>query len=158
MKRWTCLLGSALVLAGCAGSGTPAGVESAVAGGGNLLQMVNRLRASEGLPALMEDARLEQVALQHSRDQAQLKKTSHFGVDGGSYAYRLQQAGFSRTASESAAENVAYAPNPGGAQRALRAWGSSGNDRRHFLQPEHTHAGIAEVDGYWTVLMANPSL
>lgn len=152
------LFGLALVLAGCAGSGTTAQVEAAAAGGGSLLQMINRLRAGEGIPALVADARLDKAALAHSQDQAREKKTSHLGATGGSYQYRLQQGGLSRKASELAAENVAYSPNPGGAQRALRAWGASGNDRRRFLQPDHTHAGIAEVDGYWTVLMANPSL
>ncbi len=158
MMRKVGLLLLVSMLTACVGGGSVAKVEDAAAGGGSLLEMINRLRVSEGLQPVVPDALLTKLALDHSRDMARRGELTHYGADGTGYEQRLMAAGLSRTASLTAGENVAHSPDPGGAARAFRRWGESGMHRRNFLQREHDKIGIGEVDGYWTVILAQPSL
>lgn len=146
------------MVASCAGGGgSVATVEQAASGGGSLLQMINRLRASEGMSALATDPVLQVIALEHSRDMARNRKLSHTGSDGSRYETRLMAAGLSERASLLATENVAYSPGSGGADRVFRQLGESALHRRNFLQADHNKIGIADVGGYWTIVMANPA-
>jgi len=81
-----------------------------------LYALVNAARASERVPTLERDARLEALAEEHAQAMRRARKTAHDTGDG-DLNQRLERAGLEL----SAGENVAHAGSAALAQRALWA-------------------------------------
>ena len=99
-----------------------------------LYAMVNAARASEHLPRLARDARLEAFAQTHAEGMLRAHKTAHDTGDG-DLNQRLERAGLEL----SAGENVAHAGSAVHAQRAL--WASPSH-RGNLLFRDYDVVGI----------------
>ena len=115
-----------------------------------LYAMVDSLRASEAMPALKRDARLEEIARAHAQKMRDAKTVGHV-VGDGDPSQRLADANlFARRVGE----NVAHAESLVNAHRALYA---SPSHRENLLMREYGSAGFAvltDADGSaWVVEM-----
>jgi uncharacterized protein YkwD len=102
---------------------------------------VNATRARAGLPALVDDSRLDKIAVEHAMDMAE---NGYFG-----HASRTGQSPFDRMATAHipftyAGENVAEAPDEAMAYQGLLG---SPTHLRNILQSHFSRVGIAAVDG-----------
>lgn len=120
-----------------------------------LLEAHNKIRLSNGVPALRLSDRLTQVAQAHSSDQASRQKMSHTGSDGSSPFQRIAKAGYRYM---SAGENVAmgYKDVPS----VMKGWMSSPGHRENILR-RYSEVGFgraADSRGrfYWTAVFAIP--
>jgi hypothetical protein len=107
-----------------------------------LSAMVNAARASEGLPLLQRDTRLEALAQAHAEAMRRARRTAHDAGDG-DLNQRLEQVGLELAAGE----NVAHAGSAVLAQRAL--WASPSH-RENLLDPAFDLLGIGvapDADG-----------
>lgn len=145
----------ALGLSACSPSGgsnlSPSGPVSIDGPGG--LAPVNAYRARNGLAPLTIDARLMEVARQHSQRQAAANRMDH--NLGGALPARVLANGYNWA---SAAENL------GGGYRsydsAMQGWINSSGHRRNLLRPEVTQMGVAVARSpsgvpYWTQIFAS---
>jgi len=102
---------------------------------------VNATRARAGLPGLVEDSRLDKIAVEHAMDMAQ---NGYFG-----HASRSGQTPFDRMANAritytSAGENVAEAPDEPTAYQGLL---DSPPHLQNILRRQFSRVGIGAVDG-----------
>jgi uncharacterized protein YkwD len=107
-----------------------------------LYELVNAARASERLPSLERDERLEAVAGAHAEAMRHAHRTAHDAGDG-DLNQRLEQFGLELTAGE----NVAHAA---GARLAQRAIWASPSHRGNLLLPSFNLIGVgvaADPDG-----------
>lgn len=104
------------------------------------LQLVNQARAQAGLPPLVADPVLTQLARQKSRDMVVNNYFSHVSPTYGT-AYQMEVAAGIR-APVMGAENIAKARNASYAHAMFM--GSAGH-RANILNPRHTHVGIGVV-------------
>lgn len=119
-----------------AGSGpVPLTSEEAVA-----LQLVNQARVEAGLPPLIADPVLTDLARKKSHDMVVNKYFSHDSPTYGT-AYQMEVAAGIR-APVMGAENIAKARN---ARYAHAMFMSSQGHRTNILNPRHTHVGIGIV-------------
>jgi uncharacterized protein YkwD len=100
-----------------------------------LLQMTNQHRMLKGLPELVMDEKLTQIAREHSDGMAQQGFISH-ELPSGNLRSRMNKAGY---LIEIARENVASAPSIGVAQSALIG---SPDHRSNILADDVTRIGI----------------
>ncbi len=125
-----------------------------------MFERLNRDRAARGLPALMFDERLSEIARYHSKDMRDAGFFGHESPTTGSPQDRMDRAGY--LAAESR-ENVAQAPNASIAQDQLL---DSPGHYANIVATTVTHVGIGvvkdkgipgQVRGYYfTQLFANP--
>src|SRR5690606_5615224 len=85
-----------------------------------LTAMLNAARASEALPQLRRDPRLDAVAQAHARQMAKRGTLAHDAGDGDPEA-RLEAAGIDVGEGDVVGENVAHAGSAASAHRALWA-------------------------------------
>lgn len=118
-------------------AGEPAALaaEEAVA-----LQLVNEARAQAGLPPLVVDPVLTELARKKSQDMVVNNYFSHVSPTYGT-AYQMEVAAGIR-APVMGAENIAKARN---ARYAHAMFMSSQGHRANILNPRHTHVGIGIV-------------
>lgn len=119
-----------------------------------VFELVNAERSARGLAPLRVSPILNQVALDHSLNQAADGRIYHIDPDDGSKAgMRISRAGY---AWRTWGENV-VAGHPAIAA-AMRRWMSSPNHCRNILNPGFTEIGIGYVSAgrYWTHLFARP--
>lgn len=100
-----------------------------------LAAMVNGARASEGLPQLGRDARLDRVAQAHAEAMRDAHRLAHEGADG-SPADRVAQAGIVASA---VGENVAHAAD---AKQAHRTLWESPSHRSNLLETRFDALGV----------------
>lgn len=101
-----------------------------------LLAMTNLARSQAGLPPLVADARLTQVARQHSQEMFATGYFAHDSPSLGDPAARLRRAGIPYQA---AGENLAFAPT---AEDAFRGLMESPEHRANLLSPSFHRVGI----------------
>jgi uncharacterized protein YkwD len=101
---------------------------------------MNAARASEGLPALAQDAALDAIARAHSEAMIKARMVGH-DVGGGDPAARLSAAGYK---AKVAGENVVSSDTPENAHRAI--WASPSH-RGNLLMRDYAKAGVAVVRG-----------
>lgn len=112
-----------------------------------LLAMLNAARASEGLPALAIDPRLDQIAERHALSMQRSERLEH-DLGDGNPRWRLEAAGVSAA---TAGENLARAPS---LTRAHRVIWASPSHRANVLNPHFDKVGIGAVrsdSGDWWV-------
>lgn len=102
--------------------------------------MVNSEREKAGLPDLVLDTQLRDVARDHSQDMLALGYFSHYTPDGKSPFDRMTAAGISFTA---AGENLAFSANVTLAMQGLM---QSPGHRGNILSPNFGKIGIGVID------------
>jgi uncharacterized protein YkwD len=111
-----------------------------------LLPLINRFRATEGLPPLSANPALSGAALTHAFDMAANGFVSHTGTDGSSVGTRARSAGCNWS---SVAENIAVGqPDAAG---VVVSWTQSPNQRRNLVD-EFTDFGEARVGNHWVAV------
>jgi uncharacterized protein YkwD len=124
-----------------------------------LFALVNRDREAAGLPALVRDARLQEIARGHSREMARVGEVAHVLPKSGGTEDRVRAAEVS-PAPRTLAENVGRAFSTVEVEHAFMG---SPSHRANILNPDMTHVGIGVVLGqaeggvvplYFTQLLA----
>lgn len=105
-----------------------------------LLQLVNRHRASQALSAWQPDADLAAIATAHSQRMAARRQIGHDGFDA-----RFAQAG-----RRLCVENLAAGFDR--AEPLLAAWLASASHRDNLLAPQPRQVGLGQVAGYITLM------
>lgn len=106
-----------------------------------MLVLINRERESRGLPALVVDYKLTELARSYSKDMFGRGYFSHYTPEGLSPFDRMASANISYTF---AAENLALAPNTDLAMQGLM---QSKGHRDNILSPNFRKVGIGVIDG-----------
>jgi len=106
-----------------------------------MITLVNKERTDRGLPALVYDPVITEVARGKSRDMFDRRYFSHYDPDGKNAADRMQAARVSYTL---VGENLAYAPDLTSAHTGLM---NSEGHRANILEPEFGRIGIGVIDG-----------
>jgi uncharacterized protein YkwD len=126
---------------------TPSVTGSAAAGQATFC-LLNRERAKQGLPALRENALLGAAAVEHSRDMVTRRYFEHTSPDGRDVRDRLRAVGYSRGASASTGENIAYGFGEQSTPAAIvRIWMNSPSHRADILRAAFTEIGIGIAAG-----------
>jgi uncharacterized protein YkwD len=105
-----------------------------------MLALVNRERAEQGLPPLAPDPELTRVARAHSQDMLARSYFSHVTPEGGRLDARLRRADVRYLV---AGENLALAQTLAIAHRGLM---NSPGHRANILQPKYGRLGIGVLD------------
>jgi uncharacterized protein YkwD len=125
---------------------TPAPPIAAATTQAGLLPLINRFRATEGLPPLSANPALSGAALTHAFDMAANGFVSHTGTDGSSVGTRARSAGCNWS---SVAENIDVGqPDAAG---VVVSWTQSPSQRRTLLD-EFTDFGEARVGNVWVAV------
>ena len=106
-----------------------------------LLALMNRDRGTAGLPPLVWDERVAEVARAHSREMHATGVVAHVSPTTGSAADRVKAAGLKTAV---VLENIARAQSPGQAHLGLM---NSPGHRANILSGVATHVGIGVVIG-----------
>ena len=108
-----------------------------------LLAQLDRDRKAGGLPALVHDSRLAQIARQYSREMAETGEVAHYSRRTGSVIDRIQAAKISPPPTL-IAENVGSAQSAADAERGFMA---SPGHRDNILNRAITHVGVGVAIG-----------
>ena len=108
-----------------------------------LLEQLDRDRKVHGLPALVRDPRLAQIARHYSREMAETGEVAHYSRHTGSIIDRVAAAGISPAPTFNA-ENVSSALSPADAERGFMA---SPGHRDNILHRSLTHVGVGVAIG-----------
>ena len=117
-----------------------------------IVVLVNKERAKEGLPALTLDKKLSDVARVKSQDMHDKKYFSHTSPTYGSPFEMMTQFGI---AYKSAGENIAYGyATP---EKVMQGWMNSQGHKDNIMNKSFTKIGVGYVaDGnYWTQMFTN---
>ena len=104
-----------------------------------MLELLNQERTAIGLPPLVFDEALREVARAHSREMFERSYFSHTSPVTGSPADRARQAGIMPRV---IGENLAYAPNVRIAHEGLM---NSPGHRENILRPTYGRVGIGVI-------------
>jgi uncharacterized protein YkwD len=126
-------------------STAPRTIDSALAET-QLLDLLDRDRKAKGLPALVHDPRLAQIARRYSREMAESGEVAHYSSRTGSVVDRVAAAGIA-PAPTSIAENVGNALSAADAEHGFMA---SPGHRDNILNRTLTHVGIGAAVGHET--------
>ena len=112
-----------------------------------VVELTNKERANQGLPALAMDQPLMAAAREKSQDMKDHNYFSHTSPTFGSPFDRLKALGISY---KSAGENIAKGQTS--AAQVVEAWMNSEGHRANILNPEFTHIGVGYVKSgnIWT--------
>lgn len=115
-------------------------------------QALNDFRASEGLPALTQSDRLQQVAERHARDMAANGFFSHTGSDGSDVGQRAMETGYAYC---TIAENIAKGQRS--LDEVMAGWIGSPSHRRNMLLDRVTEFALARQTGnIWVMVLGRP--
>ncbi len=106
-----------------------------------MLQYLNQERRERGLPELVMDETLREVARAHSTDMFQKGYFAHVDPDGVTAFERMNEGGVTYFY---AGENLAFAPTVSTAHNGLMA---SPGHKENMLRPEFRRVGIGVVQG-----------
>ena len=142
----------ALLFGACAAR--PALADMTLADG--VVEEVNAVRASQGLPPLRPDDALTRAALAHAADQARAARMTHKGSDGTDVGQRLVRAGY-----DYARAKEAVAVGWGKPRNVTRGWWYSPDHRATLLHHPASEVGVGVARGadgraYWTLIVAEP--
>ncbi len=125
-----------------------------------MLQLVNELRAQEGLQPLQLNTSLNNAAFNHSKDMGDNNYFSHTGLNGSSFSDRARAEGYTGSPR---GENIAAGNAT--VEATFRQWVNSGGHLNNMLNAGHNEMGIghATVDGsrythYWTQIFGKGNL
>lgn len=112
-----------------------------------VVDLTNKERAKQGLPALKLDTKLSQVARTKSLDMKNKGYFSHMSPTYGSPFDMMKQFGISYT---SAGENIAKGQRT--PKEVVNAWMNSEGHRANILNKSYTHIGVGYVESgnIWT--------
>ena len=106
-----------------------------------LVALVNRERTKAGLPSLVEDQTMRDVARGKSRDMFERRYFSHYDPDGKNASDWMEEAGITFTL---VGENLAYAPDTTSAHEGLM---NSEGHKANILESRFHRIGIGVMDG-----------
>lgn len=102
-----------------------------------LISLINNIREKNNIPALTEDARLEDAASKHAAYMLQTGALSHTGRKESSFMKRILDEGYPAKA---AAENVAEgATKP---EDVVKLWMDSPPHKANILNPDYQNIGV----------------
>ncbi|PTY78770.1 hypothetical protein B5V89_08465 [Heyndrickxia sporothermodurans] len=112
-----------------------------------VVDLTNKERAKNGLPALKIDTELSKVARTKSNDMAKNKYFDHTSPTYGSPFDMMKKFGISY---RSAGENIAMGQRS--PEEVVNAWMNSAGHRANILNKNYTHIGVGYVENgnYWT--------
>jgi uncharacterized protein YkwD len=141
-----------IFLSGCGGLGADPGVPAPPAEAMSLtertfaeevLLLVNVEREREGVPPLVWDEAVAQVAFDHAQDMASEQYFEHVSLDGSTPGDRLADAGIDGTWW---GENIAMGqPDP---QAVVDDWMTSEGHRANILEPQFDRLGVGVRFGW----------
>lgn len=107
-------------------------------------ELVNRVRAENGLPPMKLSTRLSNVAQNHANDMYQQGYFSHKNPRGESSFDRMAKEGITYL---SAGENIAKGqPTP---QDVMMSWMNSPGHRGNILSPKFSKLGVGFRQAHW---------
>ena len=114
-----------------------------------VVDLVNQIRAQDGLPALAYDARLDHGAEAHTAHQATVRQMAHDGIGDGAPQDRMLAAGWNWAWGENAAVGQTTP------EQVVREWMASPGHRANILNPDFRFLAVGfntASDGrpYWT--------
>ena len=109
---------------------------------GDILQLVNQVRAEYGLPALSYNSALATAAQNHANFIALNAIYSHIGVNGSTWQDRAQAAGYTGYAGENLVGGTRLTP-----QQGVTWWRNSAIHFSNMLNPRWTEAGVGFTVG-----------
>ncbi|MBR2404413.1 MAG: hypothetical protein IKA95_02025 [Clostridia bacterium] len=120
-----------------------------------LIELINTTRSDYGLDTLTTDDNINQIALAHSEDMADLDYLDHTSPSGYNYNDRLDMAGIYYI---SAAETLASGFLT--AEDVVESWLKSPAHKEIILHPAFTHIGVGYYAGgnngtYWTMMLVS---
>lgn len=120
-----------------------------------MLDSVNALRGSAGVPTVQLDPNLNAAAATHSRDMSNQNRPWHFGSDGSSPVDRIQRVGYTGGL---VGENISETYET--ELETLAAWMEQPDTRRVIMAPDARNMGFSwyqENSGkiWWTLVMGN---
>lgn len=112
-----------------------------------VVELVNKERAKQGLPALKIDNELSKVARVKSNDMATNKYFDHTSPTYGSPFDMMKKFGIKYS---TAGENIAMGQRT--PEEVMKAWMNSDGHRANILNKNYTHIGVGYVanGNYWT--------
>lgn len=114
-------------------------------------QLLNGMRAEQGLGPVTPSPRLEEAAMAHALDMAEGGFFSHTGSDGSNVGRRARAAGYGWCA---IAENIAQ--GQGSLTEVLGAWARSEGHRRNMLMRQITDYGLVRAPGdIWVLVLGS---
>lgn len=114
-----------------------------------LLEEVSEIRRAQGLSIVASSARADRAAHRAAADMARNGTFSHTGTDGSSAAERLRDAGCSHGLAENIAKGKLLSTN-----NIIQTWMDSPGHRENILRPNMLWMGIAKVDDFWVMTLA----
>lgn len=109
---------------------------------GDILQLVNNVRAEYGLPPVTYNAQLAAAAQGHANFIATEGIYSHYGVNGSTWQDRAQAAGYPGWAGENLVGGTRLTP-----QQGVTWWRNSAIHFSNMLNPRWTEAGVGFAVG-----------
>ena len=115
-------------------------------------EMLNRLRASQGLPPVAYAPRLESAAKAHALDMAKHGYFAHEGRNGSSVGDRVRQQGYKWCF---VAENLAKGQRD--LQQVMQGWAKSPGHYANMVNRNASAFGVFEgPDRIWAMVLAAP--
>lgn len=132
------LIASAAACPGQANLNAPATAQEAT-----MRCMVAYARSESGLPALVDDAALDQSAANKAHDVIECDDFSHFAC-GRDFTHWMREAGYMSSPCWRVGENLAWGASAYGSVRSIfRAWMSSPTHRANILNDDFAQTGIS---------------
>lgn len=109
-----------------------------------VIMLVNKERAKQGLPALKVNKPLNTVALDKAKDMSINKYFSHTSPTYGSPFDMMKKYGISY---RYAGENIAKGQRT--PEEVMKAWMNSDGHRKNIMSPNFTMIGVGYYNGHW---------
>lgn len=107
-----------------------------------IIKLTNDYRASQGLPILQENARLDQAAADRARDMLHRGYFDHTAPDGNRFSKWVQNVNYKYFY---VGENLAIDFNDAG--EAFHAWLGSPEHLENIIRPQYHEIGVAAIEG-----------
>lgn len=117
-----------------------------------VIALVNKARASEGLPALSSHPILERTAQAYAEDMATRGFFSHDDPEGGTPRERILEGGYKKPSCDCSwvygtGENLAKGQDT--AEKVMADWLASPGHRKNILSADYEDIGIGFFDEHW---------
>lgn len=110
--------------------------QNAIAVTDSIITAINKIRAENNLPPLVQDKRLSQSAYEKSKDMIDRNYWSHLDPDGNMAWGNIKRNGYNY---QHAGENMSRNFND---ERSIEEWMKSPTHRANILNPDYTDIGI----------------
>jgi uncharacterized protein YkwD len=130
----------------CAAAAVPLGFAGDLAVESAVNCLVNDIRESHGLPALVHSAELQGIAERHGTDMVTRRYFAHVSPSGGTVDKRARRAGYLDGPCWVLGEDLGWAPaSISSAQAVVDAWMESPSHRAVILDPRFREIGVGLV-------------